>query len=85
MSTPVYYLKISAKILNKMTVCKPQRTGLMWAVEYLRSPSLNRFSHPSPFLCPPSSKGQCRTGKWEKEREQEEQRGTGVEEEEEEG
>lgn len=27
MSSPVYYLKISVKILNKMSVCKPQRRG----------------------------------------------------------
>lgn len=62
MSTPVYYLKISVKILGRMTVCKPQRReALMWTVEYLRSPSLHRFSRPIPFLSfirPPSSKGQ---------------------------
>lgn len=44
MSTPVYYLKIRVKILNKMTVCKPQTRALIWGAEYV---SLL-------FLCPPS-------------------------------
>lgn len=82
MSTPVYYLKISVKILNKMTVCKPQRRALMLATEYLCSPALNHFSRLSlsalsSVHCPLKARAE-RTGKCEKEAEQEEQRGMEV-------
>lgn len=79
MSTPVYYLKISVKIPNKMTVCKPQRRALMRPAEHLRSPSLNHSSHPLSSFSVRHSPGrgggwgllQRRAGKWKKEAEQE--------------
>lgn len=82
MSTPVYYLKISVKILNKMTVCKPQRRALMWAMALCLS--IVAPTHPlSSFSVsyPPKANAEC-AGECEKETEQEEQRGTEVDEEE---
>lgn len=83
MSTPVYYLKISVKILSKMTVCKPQRRALMWNISAPRL-SIIPPTHPLPSFSirgPPKADAEC-AGKCEKGTEQEEQRRTEVEEEE---
>lgn len=47
MSTPVYYLKISVKIQNKMTVCKPQRKALMSGSRISQLPVSRLFFPPS--------------------------------------
>ena len=98
MSTPVYYLKISVKILNKMTVCwkkkkRARRRGLDVGsgVSPLACLSIIFLPPPSPpcalafsVRCPPEGRHRTRWQMLGRKRNKRKQRRTGVEEVEEE-